>query len=362
MKTVEAIYSALETKTKHRSHLGGSLIGHDCERALFYQFRWAAQAQISGRIARLFRRGALEEPELVSDMINAGMIVRDVNPKSGEQYQVSSLGGHFGGSLDALVQGCPDIDDPLETVVAEFKTMGVKGFGQLKKNGCIQSQPRHFAQMQTYMHLSFPNNPARQIKHALYIVVCKDNDEIYSEIIDYEAEVAQALVEKARRIIFSSELPPRISEDATWYQCKFCEMSDVCHTPKLPQATCRSCIYAKAENDGNARWTCQLKDKDLSYDDQIEACDQHAYDPMFMTKWGEMTETSDKDGWIEYTMPDGRKFKNGFRSLNVFSSEELHSFTPDLVHNPVVEKLRQEFGAVIEPVKNDEFFDDEIPF
>ena len=124
MKTVEAIYSALETKTKHRPHLGASLIGHDCERALFYQFRWSAQEKINGRIARLFRRGALEEPELVSDMANAGMIVRDVNPKSGEQYKVSSLGGHFGGSLDALVQGCPDIDDALETVVAEFKTMG----------------------------------------------------------------------------------------------------------------------------------------------------------------------------------------------------------------------------------------------
>jgi len=362
MKTVEAIYSALEMKARHRPHLGGSQIGHGCERALFYQFRWAATKSVSGRLGRIFRRGALEEPQLVSDMTNAGMIVRDVNPRTGEQYRVSSHGGHFGGSLDALVQGCPDIDDHLETVVAEFKTMSVKYFGQLKKNGCMAAQPHHFAQMQTYMHLSWPNNPERHIKHALYIVVCKDNDEIYSEIVEYDAEIAQALVEKARRIIFADELPPRISDDPTWYQCKFCDFAEVCHTPKLPEATCRSCIYAKAENDGNARWNCQLKDQDLTYDDQLEACENHTYDPMFMARWGKMTETSDKDGWIEYTMPDGRKFRNGFRSLHVFSSSELHAFTPDLVDNPLVKKLRQEFGAVIEAVKDDEFFNDQIPF
>jgi len=80
-----------------------------------------------------------------------------------------------------------------------------------------------------------------------------------------------------------------------------------------------------------------------------------------------MTETSDKDGWIEYTMDDDRKFKNGYRSLHVYSSEELHAFNPDLMHDPTVEKLRQEFGAVIEPVREEldvivDFFDDEIPF
>ena len=367
MKTVDAIYAALERTTTHRAHLGASLIGHDCERASFYAFRWADTKKIDGRLARIFRRGNSEEPEIVSDLTNAGMIVREANPKTGEQYRVSTHGGHFGGSLDALVQGCPDIDDPNETVVAEFKTMNRKNFVNLQKNHCEQSQPRHFAQMQTYMHLSFPSNPERQIKQALYIVVCKDDDEIYSELIDYDAEVARSLVEKARRIIFADDLPPRVAEDETWWQCKFCDFSDVCHTPKLPQPTCRSCIYSKTQNDGNARWSCQLQDKDLSYDDQIEACANHVYDPMFMKRWGKMTETSDKDGWIEYTMDDGRKFKNGYRSLHVYSSEELHAFNPDLMHDPTVEKLRQEFGAVIEPVREEldvivDFFDDEIPF
>lgn len=363
MKTAAAIFSALERTDDWRPHLGASVIGHNCERFLWLSFRWATRAKIEGRVARLFRRGELEETQIVSDLANAGLLVRDRNPKTGGQFRVSAHGGHFGGSLDALVSNVPDVDDPRETLVAEFKTMARKGFNDLSKNGCREAQPRHFAQMQAYMHLSFPNNPARQITRALYVVVCKDDDNIHTEIIEYDADFAQSLLDKADRIIFSDELPPRIADDPTWFECSWCPMKTVCHTAQLPEPSCRSCIYVKPEQDGGARWSCQLKDADLDYDAQVEGCEHHAFNPALMTKWGELKNTSDADGWIEYEMPDGRTFKNGFRGRDVFSSSELAAFSPDLIGDPLVNQLRAEFGAVIEPVSHpDEFIDDEIPF
>jgi hypothetical protein len=44
-----------------RLHLGGSMLGHPCDRWLWLSFRWAVREKFPGRIRRLFRRGNNEE-------------------------------------------------------------------------------------------------------------------------------------------------------------------------------------------------------------------------------------------------------------------------------------------------------------
>ena len=53
--TREAIFSAYEADTRDgfRTHLGASLIGKACERALWYDFRWTTKAKFPGRVLRL---------------------------------------------------------------------------------------------------------------------------------------------------------------------------------------------------------------------------------------------------------------------------------------------------------------------
>ena len=36
------------------AHLGASIIGKDCERALWYDFRWVTRWAFTGRMLRLF--------------------------------------------------------------------------------------------------------------------------------------------------------------------------------------------------------------------------------------------------------------------------------------------------------------------
>ena len=60
--TRDAIFAAYEADRDDgfRPHLGASQIGKSCERALWYDFRWATSARFPGRILRLFETGQLE--------------------------------------------------------------------------------------------------------------------------------------------------------------------------------------------------------------------------------------------------------------------------------------------------------------
>ncbi|MEO5365362.1 MAG: oxidoreductase, partial [Magnetococcus sp. WYHC-3] len=53
--TVEAILAAYEADagSGFRPHLGASLIGKECDRSLWLDFRWAARARFGGRMLRL---------------------------------------------------------------------------------------------------------------------------------------------------------------------------------------------------------------------------------------------------------------------------------------------------------------------
>ena len=72
--TVEAVYAALEQAAEDgfRPHLGFSVIGRECLRAVWYGWRWATNDKHEGRVLRLFRRGKLEEEWLAKDLQAAG--------------------------------------------------------------------------------------------------------------------------------------------------------------------------------------------------------------------------------------------------------------------------------------------------
>ena len=98
--TLGAIYTAYEADagTGFRDHLGASLIGKECERALWHDFRWGTRIHFQGRILRLFETGQLEEARLIRNLRRTGATL-DVDPDTGRQWWVESIGGHFGGSL-----------------------------------------------------------------------------------------------------------------------------------------------------------------------------------------------------------------------------------------------------------------------
>tara|TARA_R110001599_G_scaffold277037_3_gene478380 strand:- start:278 stop:1120 length:843 start_codon:yes stop_codon:yes gene_type:complete len=240
-----------------RAHLGASLIGHSCDRFLWYSFRWFSEPEFQGRILRLFRRGHGEEINIVADLRLAGVEVSE-GPKDGEQWRFESLGGHFGGSMDAAVLGL--LEAPKTWHVAEFKTHNKKSFDALVKDKVEKSKPQHYAQMQSYMHKS-------GMSRAVYIAVCKDDDRYYLERIHYDKYFSGELEEKANRVIFSKQPLQRISERPDYFMCKWCQHYDACHRDMAPQQiNCRTCTKSSPKEDGS--WFCGFKDSVLTLDDQ----------------------------------------------------------------------------------------------
>lgn len=246
--------------TPFRSHLGASMIGGNCDRALWYGFRWYTLSNHDGRLLRLFNRGHLEEGRFIAALNTAGVNVYQYDA-DGNQFRISDVEGHFGGSTDGIATNVPE--SPNEEVLTEFKTHGEKSFLKLVKDGVKESKPEHFIQMQIYMN-------KLNLKLALYLAVNKNTDELYGEFIPANEVVAKIYIERAERIIFARTPPKRINENSSWFECKFCDHNAVCHNNAIPARNCRSCIHSTPVR--NKEWKCEKFNCVLTKEQQLSGC------------------------------------------------------------------------------------------
>lgn len=315
LPTVLRIYERYEQARGEwrRAHLGASQIGKACDRELWYQFRWATRPEFEGRMLRLFDTGQREEERLVADLRAIGVEVHDVDPETGRQFQVSEVGGHFGGSMDGAGQG---FEESQQWHVLEFKTSNAKKFAELKKKGVQQAKPEHYAQMQTYMRLT-------GMRRAYYLVVCKDTDEIYGERVRYDADFSKQLLERARYVITSAEPPPRASDDPEAFVCRWCDHRGVCFGRRIPEVSCRTCVHATPELDGERRWSCAFWQKDLSVAEQMEGCGQHLFIPALLP-FGAPLDADQEKNSITYMTYRGEVKNGGVGGVDSIALREVH--------------------------------------
>ena len=250
-----------------RAHLGASLIGRECTRELWYSFHWATKNVFGGRMHRLFNRGHLEEPRFVALLEMIGCTVWQVDAQ-GKQFRVEGHRGHFGGSIDAVISGLPEMGTA--PVLGEFKTHGDKSFKKLLDEGVQSAKWEHFVQMQTYMgKLKLPA--------ALYMAVNKHDDDLYAEIVMFDQAVYERYQQRSVIVIDAVEAPKRINQSPGWFKCKFCDHKAVCHGTALPERNCRTCVHVKVGD--NKTWTCTAHGRDLSEEDQLAGCPTYVMNP-----------------------------------------------------------------------------------
>jgi len=312
----EAIYRAYEREagSSSREHLGASIIGKLCERALWYDFCWASPITHPGRVLRLLESGQREESRLARDLRRLGATVLEVDPETGRQFRVSALGGHFAGSLDGLAWGVPD--DPARWQVLEFKTHNAKSFAELLSQGVRRAKPLHFAQVQIYMALM-------ELEVALYMAVCKDDDALYIERIALDPHIAAGLIAKAERIIGAQSAPARISDDPAHYGCRYCEHAALCHGKAAARVHCRSCLHASPVTDG---WHCTRHEAMLKVAQQREGCADHLYLSSLVP--GEQIDASPETPvqWVHYRFADGSTWRDGLCDKR--SAPSVQEYTP----------------------------------
>jgi len=334
--TLEAIEQAVKDAQDngHRPHLGASLIGESCERKLWYVFRHCTDTQHEGRLLRLFARGNREEPVFIDLLRLAGVTVVDRDQKTGKQFVFSAIGGHFGGSLDAMVKG---LQEAPGWHVAEFKTSGDKAFKDLQAKGVEASKPLHYAQMQAYMKWS-------NTTQAFYMAVNKNDDHIHAERITFNAQFAAQLFAKAERIITSDKPPVGISDNGMFFECKWCDHKTICHEKKVAAVNCRTCIHATPELDGNARWSCRKHGKDLTTTEQAAACPSHRFIPA-LVPFAEAIMADSQGNTITYQTAQGKIFHNGDRGVLSYPSTELVNMNQENVTDSSLDYLRNQFDG-----------------
>jgi len=283
LPTITKIYEqyVINNGDWRRPHLGASLIGGDCERSLWYTFRWCSDPKFSGRMLRLFDTGFSQEARIIKDLRKIGCEVYDTDPNTGRQINYSEFGGHYSGSLDAVAKG---FEESSVFHVIEIKTMNTKGFGALQRDGVKATKPEHYAQMQAYLLWS-------GLERAYYFCVCKEDDSIYGERIYYDKEFAEKLTDKAYRIIFADS-PLEKNES---YKCKFCTHRAVCLEKQLPEINCRTCAFSDVIDDG--KWKCVRYEKEIDSVTQRNGCPAHVFIPAFV---GEPTDASETEWTISY--------------------------------------------------------------
>ena len=337
MKIPESEYTISALIDKHhesiqgepRPHMGASVLGHVCDRWLWLSFRMAVVERFPGRILRLFRRGQDEEAKVVSDLRAIGINVQ----KTGENQSRVDFGCHVSGSIDGIIEsGVPEAMNAKH--VLEIKTHGKKSFDDLEKNGVEKSKYQHYIQMQAYMK-------GMGLDRALYYAICKDDDRIYTERVRFDKDAAQKAIDRGYRLVKADRMPPPISTDPTWFECRFCAAHEFCHKTKLTkEVNCRTCANSTAKEDGT--WSCEEYSYTLDFDEQKNGCEAHLLHPD-LVPWQYKSEGS-KVIWMT---PHG-DIKNGVSDWETFTSREI-------VANPkacaaddkFIDEAREIFGAKV---------------
>ena len=225
---IDAGLHKARTSQKPREYLGASRLGVSCERALQYEFVKTPVdhgRETSGRILRIFERGHNMEDLMVEWLRAAGFDLR-TRKANGEQFGFSVADGKLRGHVDGVI-----VDGPRQykyPALWENKCLGSKSWRDLEKNKLAISKPVYAAQVAIYQaYLELHENPA------FFTAINADSMEIYTELVAFDAALAQRMSDRGVKVITASkagELLPRAYNDPTHFECRMCTWQDRCWT------------------------------------------------------------------------------------------------------------------------------------
>jgi hypothetical protein len=223
---IDAALQGLRAAQTPRSYLGASRLGVSCERALQYEYAQAPvdpDRQIEGRVLRIFERGHLNEDSMAAWLRQAGFDLR-THKASGEQFGFAALDGKLQGHIDGVIVAGPQgFEYP---ALWENKCLGSKSWRDLEKNKLAVSKPVYAAQIAVYQaYLGLHEHPA------IFTAVNADTQEIYAELVPFDAALAQRMSDRALKVIAATEageLLTRAFHDPTHLECRLCAWQDRC--------------------------------------------------------------------------------------------------------------------------------------
>lgn len=194
-----------------RNYIGASIIGSDCLRQIWYEFKGTKAEQVPTRTRRTWAIGKKLEGLIYSWLKDAGLKV-EVHDYTIRSQAVSVFQGNFDGliTIGKIVS------------ILEIKTAKDASFKIFVKNGLKKWNPQYYAQVQSYMGMS-------GIYKAYILVLNKDTSELSDELVEFDPIFYSNLECKALMISKAVVAPPKINGSPLWFQCKLCKFNKVCH-------------------------------------------------------------------------------------------------------------------------------------
>jgi len=212
---VDAGLQQARARQSERQYLGASRLGVACERALQFEY---AKAPIDhgrdapGRMLRIF-----------AWLRDAGFDLR-TRKADGEQFGFSVADGRLQGHVDGVIVAGPE--GFAYPALWECKCLGNKSWNELEKKGLAISKPIYAAQVAIYQaYLELHEHPA------IFTALNADTMEIYTELVPFDAALAQRMSDRAVKVITATdagELLPRAIHDSTHFECRMCAWQDRC--------------------------------------------------------------------------------------------------------------------------------------
>ena len=248
---------------KPRHHLGASVVGHYCDRYIWNHFRWTFIEKPKPRMLRLFWRGHREEEIIITMLRGIGFTVIDVDPLEQIRIPRDDAEGHFGGSLDAICYLPTRYGLPPFPILLEIKTANTKYFKDIKNLGVLKARERYYKQMCVY-------GLKRKLDYALFICSNKNDDDLDIEFLALDHGVGEDEIRKAEVITQMYHPPKKLSNDASYWECKICPMYQLCHGQLQVERNCRSCRFAQPVAGG--QWHCHNYNQIIPPEFLIQGC------------------------------------------------------------------------------------------
>lgn len=109
--------------------------------------------------------------------------------------------------------------------------MNDKSWRDTVKKGVAISKPVYAAQMAIYQAYMEASIPGISQAPALFTAINKDSQELWCELVSFDAGLAQRMSDRAVRVISASEAEetlPRHTTTPTHVECRFCAWQDRC--------------------------------------------------------------------------------------------------------------------------------------
>ena len=346
-----------------RPYLGASQLGDACARKVWYGFHWVLPRTFSVSSYRAIQDGHRGEAVMIEGLRKIpGVQLWTEDPEHpGQQIGFVDLAGHFRGHVDGVIEGL--LQAPKTPHVWEAKVCNETKVRKLQKLIVEQGEKQaldlwdevYFAQAQIYMHY------LGLTRHYLTAATPGVRD-IVSCRTEYQPKAAKRLISLAKDIITGTRPPLKLSENAAWYQCKWCDYAPVCHGNAIPEVNCRTCAHSTAQIDDSAPWKCELHQRVIPVREQRTGCPSHAFHPDLLANSADPINADPKTGVLTYRRKvDSSEFKNGITGTRsrALRDQSLEKTTAVSIEETVMVDVATDMGIPPERLQSGELSDEQ---